>query len=102
VERKLATASTKSVLTDELLARCAERAPIYDKESRFFDEDFEELKAAGYLKMAVPSELGGLGMTFAEVMHETRKLAYHAHATAVALNMHIYWTWLGGRRLALR
>jgi hypothetical protein len=35
------------VLTDDLLARCAERAAGYDRESRFFQEDIDELKAAG-------------------------------------------------------
>lgn len=44
------------------------------------------------MNIAVPKELGGGGMTLAEVGRETRKLAYYAHATALALNMHIYWT----------
>ena len=44
------TATSKpSVLSDTLLARCHERAPIYDRENRFFFEDFEELRTAGYL-----------------------------------------------------
>lgn len=83
-----------SVLSDEILQRCLERAPGYDRNNSFFDEDFDELKKAGYLVMAVPKELGGLGMNMAQVMQETRKLAYHAPATAVALNMHVYWTGL--------
>ena len=28
----------------EMLARFDERAPMYDRENRFFDEDFEELR----------------------------------------------------------
>ncbi len=86
------TETKTAVLSDEILQRCLERAPRYDRENSFFDEDFEELKNAGYLLMAVPKELGGLGMNLAQVMQETRRLAYHAPATAVALNMHIYWT----------
>ncbi len=80
------------VLSDEVLAQCLERAPIYDQENRFFTEDFEELRNAGYLLMAVPKELGGLGMSLAEVCREQRRLAYYAHATALAVNMHLYWT----------
>lgn len=80
------------VLTDEILQRCHERAPAYDRENRFFQEDFEELRDAGYLKMAVPVELGGMGKTLAEVCREQRRLAYYAPATAVAINMHLYWT----------
>ena len=82
---------TESVLTPQLLARCRERAPLYDRENRFFQEDFDELKAAGYLRTALPEEFGGLGMNLAEVGRETRKLAMYAPATALALNMHNYW-----------
>jgi alkylation response protein AidB-like acyl-CoA dehydrogenase len=42
--------------------------------------------------MAVPKELGGYGLSLADVCREQRRLAYHAHATALAVNMHIYWT----------
>jgi alkylation response protein AidB-like acyl-CoA dehydrogenase len=80
------------VLTQDILDRCARRAGDYDRENRFFHEDFEDLKASGYLLMAVPVELGGLGMSLAEVCRETRRLAYHAPATALATNMHVYWT----------
>ena len=82
---------TESVLSDALLSRCRERAPEYDRENRFFQEDFNELKAAGYLRMALPKDFGGLGMNVAEVGRETRKLAMFAPATALALNMHNYW-----------
>lgn len=80
-----------SILSDELLARCHQRAPIYDRENRFFFEDLEELRSAGYLTMNVPTDLGGGGMSMAEACREARRLAYYAPATAVALNMHLYW-----------
>jgi alkylation response protein AidB-like acyl-CoA dehydrogenase len=81
-----------SVLSDEIITRCGERASTYDRENRFFTEDFEELRAAGYLKMAIPKELGGQGMSLAEVCNEQRRLAYRAPSTALATNMHLYWT----------
>ena len=84
--------SDQHVLSDEILVRCAERAPVYDRENRFFDEDFEELQKSHYLTIAVPKELGGLGLSLAEVNREQRRLAYYAHATALAMNMHLYWT----------
>lgn len=80
------------VLSDDLLERCAERAPGYDKENRFFSEDFEELREAGYLTIAVPVEFGGQGMNLAQVCEQQRRLAYRAPATALATNMHLYWT----------
>src|SRR6516164_3638199 len=84
-------ASVNSVLTDEMLARFASRAANYDRENRFFEEDFEELRAAKYLLMPVPVKFGGAGMSLAEVLGEQRRLAYYAPATALALNMHLYW-----------
>jgi len=81
-----------SGLSDEIITRCGERASTYDRENRFFTEDFEELRAAGYLKMAIPKELGGPGMSLAEVCNEQRRLAYRAPSTALATNMHLYWT----------
>ncbi len=82
----------RHLLSEEILERCLERAPLYDQENRFFQEDFDELRDAGYLLMAVPEDLGGRGMSLAEVCREQRRLAYYAHATALALNMHVYWT----------
>jgi alkylation response protein AidB-like acyl-CoA dehydrogenase len=88
------TTSETQALTQDILDRCRERAPIYDRENRFFQEDFEELGDAGYLKMPVPRELGGPGMSLAEVCREQRRLAYHAAPTALAVNMHLYWVGL--------
>ena len=88
------TLAAPSLLTDEMLARFDERAPIYDAENRFFHEDFEELRASGYLDAAIPAQFGGPGLTLAEVARLQRRLAYHAPATAIAVNMHLYWTGL--------
>ena len=82
---------SSSVLTDSLLQGCRERAAGYDRDNRFCQEDFDALKAAGYLKMALPKEFGGAGMTLAEVARETRHLAMYAPATALCINMHNYW-----------
>jgi alkylation response protein AidB-like acyl-CoA dehydrogenase len=86
------TARSTSVLTDEMLTRFASRAPTYDRDNAFFAEDFEELRRAGYLSLAVPVELGGRGFSLADVAREQRRLGYHAPATALAINMHLYWT----------
>jgi alkylation response protein AidB-like acyl-CoA dehydrogenase len=55
------------------------------------EEDFDELRKSKYLLMALPAEFGGGGLTLAEVCREQRRLAYHAPATALAVNMHVYW-----------
>lgn len=82
----------RPVLTDATLDEFARRAPVYDRENRFFSDDFEELRKSGYLKMAIPKELGGLGMNLSEVCEQQRRLARRSPATALATNMHIYWT----------
>jgi alkylation response protein AidB-like acyl-CoA dehydrogenase len=87
-------ASADSLLTGEMLARFESRAATYDRENRFFDQDFEELRAIGYLRLPVPVELGGAGFTLARMAREQRRLAYYAPATALAVNMHIYWAGL--------
>jgi alkylation response protein AidB-like acyl-CoA dehydrogenase len=81
-------------LDQAILDRCHERAAGYDRDNKFFQEDFDELKEAGYLKVAIPEELGGYGMRLAEIARLTRQLAYHAPPTALALNMHNYWVGL--------
>ncbi|MBX9472018.1 acyl-CoA dehydrogenase family protein [Microcella sp.] len=70
-----------SVLTPELLARVRERAPGYDEANSFFDEDLDELRAAGYL--------GARGLERASA--DQRLLAAHAPATALGLTMHLVW-----------
>ncbi len=85
----------KGLLSDETLERFRERAPGYDEENRFFFEDFEDLKEVGYTKINVPKDLGGHGKSLAEVCLEQRRLAMYAPATALAINMHIYWCCFG-------
>lgn len=100
------TTNTKSMMTldslQEIFEKCAERADRYDRENTFFNEDFKELKEAGYLLLPVPEEFGGYGMKMDKVMEFQRRLAYHSAPTALAINMHLYWVgliadlWRGG------
>lgn len=85
---------TQELLSDEMLARFDERAPLYDRENRFFDEDFQELRDSGYLSCCLPAALGGAGLGLDEYSQLARRLAYVAPATALAVNMHVYWTGL--------
>jgi alkylation response protein AidB-like acyl-CoA dehydrogenase len=87
-------ANQTGVLTDDILDTCASRAAGYDRDNRFCMEDFEQLRDAGYLTLAVPTELGGLGADLAGVCREQRRLAYRSPATALCVNMHLYWTGL--------
>ena len=78
-------------LSDDLIAACGERAPAYDRENRFFQEDWDAIKASGFLKINVPTEFGGGGLSLTETCAELARLARRAPATALAVNMHLYW-----------
>jgi len=85
------TVTSGSILSDSLLQACRQRASGYDRDNKFCQEDFDELKAAGYLKLTLPQEFGGLGYTLNQYTREARRLANYAPATALCLNMHHYW-----------
>ncbi len=85
-------AEPSAYFTDEDYRRFHGRAAGYDRENRFFTEDFEDLRAKGYLRAAIPTELGGGGLGITALSREQRRLAYWAPATALAVNMHLYWT----------
>src|SRR4051812_29433143 len=101
-ETSAVSSVARTVLSDDMLARFAKRAPQYDRDNMFFSDDFEELRQAGYLRLAVPAELGGADLSLAGVAQQQRRLGYYAAPTALAINMHLYWTgiaadlWRGG------
>lgn len=80
------------LLSDDDLDRFAARAADYDREARFFTEDLDELRELGYLSLNVPESFGGGGRGLLETAREQRRLAYRSTATALAINMHLYWT----------
>ena len=86
------TSIAQTILTDEMLVRFAKRAPQYDRDNVFFSDDFDDLRQAGYLRLAIPAELGGAGLSLAGVAQQQRRLGYYAAPTALAVNMHLYWT----------
>ncbi|GAA3914381.1 acyl-CoA dehydrogenase family protein [Microbacterium invictum] len=79
-------------LPDDLLERIRSRAAQVDRDNVFPDQDLAELMDAGYLKILVPAELGGAGLTLAQTSVLQQRLATAAPATALALNMHLVWT----------
>lgn len=79
-------------LPDDLLARIRERAPIHDRENTFPQQDLDELRDAGYLRILVPTERGGAGLGLEQAAILQQRLAGAAPATALAINMHLVWT----------
>lgn len=79
-------------LPDDLLARVRERAPIHDRENTFPEQDLDDLRDAGYLRILVPAERGGAGLGLEQAAVLQQRLATAAPATALAINMHLVWT----------
>lgn len=79
------------LLSDTLLEAIGARAAAYDRDNLFFSEDLGDLHDAGFLRASVPVEFGGLGLTLPQLLREQARLAARAPATALALNMHLYW-----------
>lgn len=92
IDAGTADATLDELLPPDLLARMDERAPGYDRDNTFFQEDFDELRSSGFLDIALPVEHGGHGMGLDQVSRAIGRIAYVAPATALAVNMHVYWT----------
>ena len=85
------TTAQRPIVTDDMLERFRSRAPGYDRDNKFFQEDWDELKAAGFMTVLVPTDLGGAGWSLPEYCKQLQKIAQYAPATALAVNMHQYW-----------
>ncbi|MEV0393087.1 acyl-CoA dehydrogenase family protein [Polymorphospora rubra] len=71
-----------------LAPRLAARAAGNDRDGTFPVEDFADLRRAGLFGLMVPSELGGVGASFAEYAAVAYELARGNGATALVFNMH--------------
>jgi alkylation response protein AidB-like acyl-CoA dehydrogenase len=77
-----------------LAATFAGRAESHDREATFPFDNFEDLRREGFLTLALPTELGGAGLSIYEFCLLQEALAHGCGATALGTNMH--WYNLGG------
>ena len=80
------------LLPDDLLATIRERAAAHDRDNTFFDDDLAALRERGYLRLLVPTAMGGLGASVQDAARLQRRLAQAAPATALGINMHLVVT----------
>ncbi|MBS7806194.1 acyl-CoA dehydrogenase family protein [Variovorax sp. PCZ-1] len=74
----------------------APRAPHWDVTATFPLANYDDLRAAGILRMCVPAAHGGLGADYATYMMTGAEIGRYCGATALTLNMHICSTmWTG-------
>ncbi|MCW0213885.1 MAG: acyl-CoA/acyl-ACP dehydrogenase [Pseudonocardia sp.] len=95
------TLSTGAITADDAVALAARigraAAPheaAHDRDATFVAEAYAAMAEHGYLRMAVPVELGGLGAGMREVVLAQRELARHSGSAALASTMHLYLTFV--------
>lgn len=74
---------------EELAAHFAGRAMRHDQEGSFPFENFADLREAGYLKLTVPQEFGGNGLSLYALVMLQERLAYGDGSTALAVGWHV-------------
>ena len=77
-------------MTGDLADDFATRADEHDQQNTFPFENFEKLKAANYIALPVPEELGGLGGSLLDFAMCQERLAQGCGSTALAVNMHLF------------
>ena len=93
----MAAIRPRDLLTETLLARLGgtrtEPAALGGGDvAATLQRDIGKLGDAGYLKVALPPEFGGLGCTLRQAACGQRRLARRAPLTALAVSAHLYWT----------
>jgi acyl-CoA dehydrogenase len=79
-------------------AVAADHAAEHDREATFVAEAYAAMREQGYLALAVPTELGGLGATMRQACYAQAELARHDGASALSVAMHTYLTLMQGYR----
>jgi len=76
-------------LAGELADAFAAPADRLDRDNAFPHENFDDLRASGYLKLTVPERYGGLGADPISYILAQERLAQGCASTALAVNMHL-------------
>ena len=87
------------VVLEEIGPRLAEEDRRCDQTREFAAGNFKLLRERGFLALAVPSELGGHGLSRTALASVLREMARYSPSTALALAMHTHvaaaaaWRW---------
>lgn len=80
-------------------SKFAARASQYDREAKFPTENYKDLREAGFLKLCIPEEYGGLGADYQTYMLVAAEIGRWCGATALTFNMHTCATMYAGTML---
>ena len=91
--------TTRPITDEEAVALAARVGRVaaefdagHDRDATFVTEAYDEAHACGYLRLAVPTELGGLGASMRQVVLAEEELGRHSGAAALSAAMHLYLT----------
>ena len=70
----------------------------HDRDATFVTEAYAAMAERGYLRLAVPTELGGLGASMRQVVLAQEELGSWSGASALAAAMHLYLSMVQGWR----
>ena len=79
-------------LAAEMGRVAAEHDAAHDRDATFVTEAYDAMHAAGYLRLAVPTDLGGAGATMRQLVLAQHELGRHSGAAALSSTMHHYLT----------
>jgi acyl-CoA dehydrogenase len=88
-ERAMAIADWPDVLT-QLAPDLEAEGRACDRDGRFVAKNLDRLEANGFFALAVPADLGGGGLAYAELCAMLRALGRIDGSTALALSMHTH------------
>jgi alkylation response protein AidB-like acyl-CoA dehydrogenase len=86
------TDDTARELAAEVGRVAAAHDDVHDRDATFVTEAYAAMAGTGYLRLAVPVELGGLGATWRQVVIATEELGARSGAAALSTAMHHYLT----------
>ncbi|GAA2887762.1 acyl-CoA dehydrogenase family protein [Pseudonocardia halophobica] len=89
--RAMTTMLERTALTDDLLTDFRDRAARHDTTGTYATDDLAALRAAGWLRAALPADRGGFGLDLEALAAEQRRMARFSPATALSTCMHHYW-----------
>ncbi|MHA6785183.1 acyl-CoA dehydrogenase family protein [Pseudonocardia saturnea] len=93
------TDDTVRALATDVGRVAAAHDPAHDRDATFVDEAYAAMAERGYLRLAVPTELGGHGASLRQVLLAEEELGRWSGSAALAAAMHLYLTLLQGWRL---
>jgi alkylation response protein AidB-like acyl-CoA dehydrogenase len=88
METVTATQTNWIQLTHTLGKEFQKRAEENDKNGLFVFENYKQLKKHKFFSAAIPSQLGGAGLTHKEMCQISRTIGHYCGSTALAFSMH--------------